>query len=50
MNLKDIRDHILGTILGVIFVVAVGKLWIVPDMTVWEILKLIVKSQIGWSW
>lgn len=40
----------LGTLLGVIFVVIVGKLWLVPDMTIWEILKVIVKSRIGWSW
>ena len=41
-------DYIFGTVLGAIFVVIVGKLWIVPWMSVWEILKVIVKSQVGW--
>ena len=34
---------------GVIFVVIVGKLWIVPWMSIVEILKVIVRSQVGWS-
>ena len=50
MLLKKIRDYILGTSLGVVFCVVVGKLWLVPDMTIVEILKVILESQIGWSW
>ncbi len=45
---KKTRDYILGTSLGVVFCVTVGKLWLVPDMTVWEIIKLILKSQLWW--
>ena len=41
-------DYIIGTVLGVVVVIIVGKLWLVPDMTVWEILKVVVKGQVGW--
>ena len=41
-------DYIIGTVLGIIFVVIVGKLWLVPWMSVWDILKVIVRSQVGW--
>ena len=50
MKRMKTSDYILGTFLGVICVLIVGKLWIVPDMTIVEILKIIVESQIGWSW
>ena len=48
--LKKIIDYILGTILGIIFVIVVGKLWIVPEWTIIDILKFIVKVHTGWSW
>ena len=41
-------DYIIGYVLGTIFVLIVGKLWIVPDMTIWDILKVVVKSRVGW--
>ncbi len=43
-------DYIIGTLAGIILTVIVGKLWIVPDMTVWDILKVIVKSRVGFGW
>lgn len=46
---KKIRDYILGTVLAVIFCLLVGKL-LHPDMSIVDIFKLIVRSQVGWSW
>ena len=42
-------DYILGAVLGIVFVVIVGKL-LHPDMPITDILKLIMRTQIGWSW
>ena len=41
-------DKLCGWSLGVVFVMVVGKCWIVPDMSIWEILRIIVENQIGW--
>ncbi|MHA1973163.1 MAG: hypothetical protein ACTSW1_09230 [Candidatus Hodarchaeales archaeon] len=49
MNLKDIRDHILGTILGVIFVIIIAKL-LHADMTILDILKLIFRLNFPIWW
>ena len=49
MKRMKTSDYILGTLLGVLVVIIVGKL-LHPDMPIIEILKIIVKSQIGWSW
>ena len=43
-------DSVAGWILGLVFCLVVGKCWLVTDMTVVEILKVIVESQVGWSW
>ena len=47
MKLKITRDEVIGIVLGIIFCVLVGKL-IVPWMSIVDILKVIVKSQVGW--
>ena len=47
---KKIRDYVVGTLLGVVFCLVVGKMFLVPDWTVVEILKLIVDVHTGWSW
>ena len=44
---QKITDYILGTILGIIFVIIVGKLWILPSWTIIDILKFIVKVHTG---
>jgi len=43
-------DSVAGWILGYVFVMIVGKLWLAPWMSWYDLLKFIVKSQIGWSW
>jgi hypothetical protein len=43
-------DRLAGRTLGVIFVVVMAKVWLAPDMSIWEILKIIVKGEIGWWW
>ena len=42
-------DYIFGGLLGIIFVILVGKL-LHPDMPIVEILKIIVRSKIWWAW
>jgi len=40
-------DENIGFWAGIITVVIIGKCWIVPWMSIWEILWVAVKSQIG---
>lgn len=49
MKRMKTSDYMFGTLLGVLVVIIVGRL-LHPDMSILEILKIIVKSQIGWSW
>ena len=42
-------DYIIGTVLGVVVVIIVGKLK-QPEASIIDILKFIVKSQVGWWW
>ena len=41
-------DRLAGWLAGVATVLFAGKLWLVPDLSIWEILKIIVKSQFWW--
>jgi len=43
-------DKWSGKILGVIFCLIVGKCFLLPDLSIIEILKVILESQIWWVW
>jgi len=42
------KDVIYGLILGIGVVVVVGKLWIFPGMSIWEIVKVVGREVVGW--
>ena len=47
-GMRDMVDYVIGTSLGIIFVVFVVKKWFAPDCTVLEILRFILRSRLWW--
>ena len=46
---KKIRNWLLGTIFGLVVIWMVAR-YLHPDMTILELVKVIVESYVGWSW
>jgi len=43
-------DELCGWLLGIATVLFAGKCFILPDLSIIEILILILKGEIGWWW
>lgn len=41
-------DENIGCLAGIIVVAITGKIWMVPDLSFWEIFRAVVKSYGGW--
>ena len=50
MGRMKTSDYVLGTLAGIILTVFLGRMYIVPEKTVLEILIIVLKSQIPWWW
>jgi hypothetical protein len=46
--MKDVIDYYIGISIGIAIVVIVVKVWVGPDFTVMEILRVIMSSKIWW--
>ena len=41
-------DENIGFLVGIGFASVIAKLWIVPDLSIWEIVKVMVRAHMWW--